>query len=322
MRFLTGALCCALMANYSVECIGHGDPIVVNVVDNRLTVSGGLVDEEGIVEWVFADDDDEAIFLPAPGNILLLNFPALEVHGMAAGDELWLEPIALPDYSQEVPADRSLWYWNPSVQAVTPLPSDHELEVLSSNVLGSSIQLGESEHFPATMLIDELNSTDIGQHRHLLTFLLPNSPLAPKGVYGFFTRLASPGFEDSEPFLIALNHGLDATSFQAGALAINLAALPPDEAPPGDFDADGMVDGHDFLLWQRSDSPDPLSPGDLTAWETNFGSTTLAVATAVPEPGSVGLLLMAAVAITISRPQRGCRSCTRNLAAEAARPDF
>jgi len=322
MRFLTGVLCCALMANYSVDCFGHGDPIVVNVVDNRLKVSGGLFDEEGFVEWVFADDDDEAVFLPAPGNILLLNFPALEVHGMAAGDELWLEVVAIPDYSNETPIDRSLWYWSANLQEVTPLPSDHELEILSARVLSSNILVGEIEHTPSEMLIAELNASDIGQHRHLLTFVLPDSPPAPKGAYGFFAQLASPGYLTSEPFLIALNHGLDAASFQAGALAINLAALPPDEVLPGDFDADGMVDGHDFLLWQRGGSPDPLSPGDLTAWESNFGNTSLPVATAVPEPGSVSLLLMAAVAITISRPQRGCRFCTRNLAAEVAGPGF
>ena len=61
--------------------------------------------------------------------------------------------------------------------------------------------------------------------------------------------------------------------------------------PPGDFNNDGVVDGADFLLWQRGGSPDPLSQTDLTIWETNYGTTPLsAVAVAVPEPGSFTLV--------------------------------
>jgi hypothetical protein len=43
-----------------------------------------------------------------------------------------------------------------------------------------------------------------------------------------------------------------------------------ESAGPGDFDGDSDVDGHDFLSWQRGQSPDPLSQGDLSTWETNY----------------------------------------------------
>ena len=66
---------------------------------------------------------------------------------------------------------------------------------------------------------------------------------------------------------------------------------------PGDFDEDGDVDGRDFLAWQRGESPDPLSAGDLEDWQTNYGTGGLTATTAVPEPASlvlVGLALIAA----------------------------
>jgi uncharacterized protein (TIGR03382 family) len=55
---------------------------------------------------------------------------------------------------------------------------------------------------------------------------------------------------------------------------------------PGDFDNDGDVDGRDFLVWQRGGSPNPLSPGDLSAWQTNYGTSPLVALNAVPEPAT------------------------------------
>ena len=55
-----------------------------------------------------------------------------------------------------------------------------------------------------------------------------------------------------------------------------------------DFDADGDVDGADFLLWQR----DP-GVGELGDWQDNFGTVAppqAAAASAVPEPASLALL--------------------------------
>jgi hypothetical protein len=62
---------------------------------------------------------------------------------------------------------------------------------------------------------------------------------------------------------------------------------------PGDFDADGDVDGRDFLAWQRDSSI-----GDLADWQANYGVGSMSAfngggtppANAVPEPGSLMLL--------------------------------
>ncbi len=77
-----------------------------------------------------------------------------------------------------------------------------------------------------------------------------------------------------------------------------VATLVVDEGIPGDFDGDGDVDGNDFLLWQRGESPSQLSATDLTAWQTNYGAGAGLVATqAVPEPSSVCLALLGVAVI-------------------------
>ena len=65
----------------------------------------------------------------------------------------------------------------------------------------------------------------------------------------------------------------------------------------GDFDGDGDVDGRDFLKWQRGESPNPFSSGDLSAWQGNYGFGSLA-AVSVPEPGCLVLLLPIAFLLT------------------------
>jgi hypothetical protein len=76
---------------------------------------------------------------------------------------------------------------------------------------------------------------------------------------------------------------------------------------PGDFDFDGDVDGRDFLVWQRGDSPDPLSVSDLADWQANYGTSagTLASVT-VPEPTGAVILLVAA-SVSLLRPRHPLR---------------
>ncbi len=66
----------------------------------------------------------------------------------------------------------------------------------------------------------------------------------------------------------------------------------------GDFDQDGDVDGIDFLAWQNNPSL-----GTLSSWSSNYGAIAIgslvAAATAVPEPESCLLMLMALSALSI-----------------------
>jgi T5SS/PEP-CTERM-associated repeat protein len=66
-------------------------------------------------------------------------------------------------------------------------------------------------------------------------------------------------------------------------------------ATPGDFDVDGDVDvdGRDFLLWQRGQSPTPGSITDLASWRVNFGlSASAAAGDTVPEPAAAAASLI------------------------------
>jgi hypothetical protein len=65
---------------------------------------------------------------------------------------------------------------------------------------------------------------------------------------------------------------------------------PEDPGNPGDFDNDGDIDGRDFLSWQRGESPNPFSAGDLADWQTHYGTGQLGSFSAIPEPCALTLL--------------------------------
>jgi hypothetical protein len=78
------------------------------------------------------------------------------------------------------------------------------------------------------------------------------------------------------------------------------------DALPGDFNNNLVVDGLDFLTWQRGGTDPPLDPADLALWEANYGSVVplAAAVSAVPEPGCVALLLTALGSLSVLRRKR------------------
>lgn len=84
----------------------------------------------------------------------------------------------------------------------------------------------------------------------------------------------------------------------------------------GDFDVNGVVDGNDFLVWQRNfDTPpgEGYDAADLEDWKSAYGNGPAAVAAAVqavPEPGTLGFLAAGAGGVELlrRRRQRGNRS--------------
>jgi hypothetical protein len=105
---------------------------------------------------------------------------------------------------------------------------------------------------------------------------------------------AVTGFDDFE---FVGNHSEDA----AYSLEITLGAL----SQPGDFDEDDDVDGRDFLLWQRKQSPNNGSAQDLQDWQTNYGyNGSLVAAQVVPEPTTCGLIALAVGTASLSRKRR------------------
>ncbi|QDT74070.1 LamG-like jellyroll fold domain-containing protein [Lacipirellula limnantheis] len=83
--------------------------------------------------------------------------------------------------------------------------------------------------------------------------------------------------------------------------AIGLWNAATGQGPAGDFNADGNVDGADFLKWQQGGSPSPLSPADLATWKANFGASAVPAGAAVPEPAALALSLVALTALAARR---------------------
>jgi hypothetical protein len=94
--------------------------------------------------------------------------------------------------------------------------------------------------------------------------------------------------------------------------------------PNGDFDFDGIVDGADFLIWQRNfgmagaghsdgdaDYDGDVDSFDLDIWQSGFPSPFSSFAAAVPEPQALVLLGWGLLLTMSKRPavRRGSRCC-------------
>jgi endo-1,4-beta-xylanase len=76
---------------------------------------------------------------------------------------------------------------------------------------------------------------------------------------------------------------------------------------PGDFNADGNVDGADYVVWRKNPGSIYM-PADYNIWRAHFGQSTMISAGAlavVPEPSSAALLLISLTALQFH--WRACR---------------
>ena len=75
----------------------------------------------------------------------------------------------------------------------------------------------------------------------------------------------------------------------------------------GDFNSDGRVNGADFLAWQRGESPNGVTAGDLAAWQQSYGNVGGATAiVAVPEPAAGVLGALGAYFCWLLSGRRAC----------------
>jgi len=87
---------------------------------------------------------------------------------------------------------------------------------------------------------------------------------------------------------------------------------------PGDYNQDGVVNAADYVVWRNNNGTafalpnrDPelggnIGQADYDFWVDNFGNTSgagAAVASAVPEPTALGLLMIAVLVAGASRGQ-------------------
>jgi hypothetical protein len=291
------------------NCWGHGYPIVVDVVNQRLTISDGFTLPSGFIGQAFDRHEDNFLDV-APGFTLASTLPGYDINGMEVGSQLNLEVVPRPDFTTAGTPNRWLWYWDDASDTVKTAPNDPTLEIASENGFGSVLltQFTTPSTGPS-LKVAEPTASDLGSHEHPLAYFLDNSPPAPTGVYGFFMRLTSPAYASSETILVALNN-TDPANFDRGARLINAAAQLP-----GDYDNDDDNDGADFLAWQRTlNSTTALAAdwslnnvvdgSDFTIWNNHFGQKAPGIPmVAVPEP-NVALMAAMAVAAFAARVRR------------------
>ena len=137
---------------------------------------------------------------------------------------------------------------------------------------------------------------------------LENSHLFSDGTLISLGQIFTPGGVQDLEFLYTV------VGAQAQTVGTVFYGGIPAAGTPGDFDNDGDVDGDDFLIWQASfnidDGGDADGDGDTDGddfllWQSNFRSASGAAGSAaVPEPGTLALLLLTSVFAGLFRSRR------------------
>jgi glucose/arabinose dehydrogenase len=115
-------------------------------------------------------------------------------------------------------------------------------------------------------------------------------------------------------FITSFGEDADGNLYIVYSASGEVYRLVTDTVTPGDFNADGYVNGDDLAVWRTgfgmstgadardgdADGDNDVDGNDLLAWQRHVGTDPLAVeglAAAVPEPGSAGLLLAGGLAL-------------------------
>jgi hypothetical protein len=276
----------------------HGTPIHVDVVNNALTVSGGLTDSAGFAPMIFVESTEDGdpfgqVILSGFGFSTIWQIPGYEIFGMAEHSGLFLDVMSRPVAVSNPIEHRSLWYWNPTTQRVTTTPSANPLQIRKSASANVTLSPTDGTDPPALQIAEPLAS-DMGFHNHLVAYALSETSPSQEGAYGFFARLTSNQYGPSDPFLIVLNNGVfDYEKMVPAALAINSAAFLP-----GDYNHDERVDASDYGVWRKTfgsttalaadgSGNQLIDQADFDVWRRNFGTSIAASGVAissVPEP--------------------------------------
>jgi hypothetical protein len=290
-------LCCFAVSMAAETAHSHSTPIDIDVVNNKVIVSGGIADTTGFAPMIFADGSVEAqlehLDVPGYGNVALTDIPGFVMHGgIAEHSFINMEIIPRPVQGSNPIEQRVLWHWSAASQSIALAPSGESLLVLSQY---DEITLPQVPPGPRPLFITHLEPFDIGQHVHFLRYLLDDSPTAAPGAYGFFARFLIAPYQNPDPILVVLNNGLDENSLLTAARAIN-AAASEGTSLAGDFNGDGKVNAADYVLWRKG-SAVPNTPQNYTLWRANFGMSggtgSNATIAAIPEPACIGLVICA-----------------------------
>jgi hypothetical protein len=303
----------ATLGSTASRANAHGTPIHVDVVDNKLSVSGGLADSAGFAPMIFVESTEDGdpfgeATLPGFGFSTIWQIPGYEIFGMAEHSGLFLDVMSRPVAVSNPVDHRTLWYWNPTTQRVTTTTANL-LQIRKSASVNVTLSPTDGTDPPALQIAEPLAS-DMGFHNHLVAYALSEASPSTEGAYGFFARLTSNQYGPSNPFLVVLNNGVfDYTKMVPAALAINAAAFLP-----GDYNHDERVDAADYGVWRKTfgsttalaadgSGSQQIDQADFDVWRRNFGTTVAGSGVtigSVPEPngwalavaGVVGFLLL------------------------------
>ena len=317
-----------------VACVGqranaqHAD-VLVQAVDGRLATGSADFDSG---QWtlgrrVYPGEFGSIYSVNDPGfNALAVGSPSMPAGATALPGNTLLGWDFLPMKIDGALAN--LFYWDGlggTEQDVDfgDLPGpDYRLELYGrNNIVGV-------DGSPIAVPGDVINDTgaDGSLHTHRFFFLDSgdqNATTTPvDGIYLLSMRMTMVGLDHSQPIYIVL--GTPGSTLAALQAAETWAANRADDLAPdfnADFNDDFIVDGADYLIWQRNlgandallstgdaDRDGVVGAGDLAIWQSEFGlslemfpgaistSSTSAVAHPVPEPSSVLLSILAMAA--------------------------
>ena len=165
---------------------------------------------------------------------------------------------------------------------------------------------GSSNEVQAVMSIPQ----DQAEGTYTVGIRMPDFETSLEADQRYSIRFANQGVWDSGTGVNVLKTDLEVSqsamgsSYQVGEEfeeVLDLSAL----LVAGDFDADGDVDGADFLDWQRG-LGSLYQASDLADWQANYGTTSGSTGTAesVPEPSSLAIHSVLVLILKFIRPNR------------------
>ncbi len=128
-------------------------------------------------------------------------------------------------------------------------------------------------------LVDySLVGTDVLTFGTASNYIESNDPLlGPLAHNGGLTKThpllaGSPAINAGKPGLVVNPNEFDQRGTPFRRIVGGRIDIGAFELQTADFDGDGDMDGRDFLRWQRGDSPNPFSGGDLSSWQGQYGA--------------------------------------------------
>jgi len=170
--------------------------------------------------------------------------------------------------------------------------------VLDPNMGGSLDPNDPGDNIVATLTVKDLDSLDEWSISGFNTLIQdPNEPTDPdlgfdSEAWDYFSMdVAGTSAGEDFDFLI--------DNFMVEVFGSNEGDYVNDSA---DFDGNGIVDGLDFLRWQRGETPENGSSAELALWEDQYGQSVplSAAVAAVPEPSSLLLMLLGLFGLKLS----------------------